>query len=79
MRGKHLAKEKMAKVNQIFGNVIKYELGLKPDDAEAKIPTEAHIDLWSTEERSREEKESATKLVNHARLLGSQPRVPLCG
>ena len=44
VRGKHLAEEKMAKVNQIFGDIIKYELGLKPDDAEAKIPTEAHID-----------------------------------
>ena len=44
VRGKHLAEEKIVKVNQIFGDIIKYELGLKPDDTEAKIPTEAHMD-----------------------------------
>ena len=44
VKGKALAEKKMAKVNQIFGDVIRYELGLKPDDPEAKIPEDAHLD-----------------------------------
>ena len=36
VQGKELAQKKVMKVNQIFSDVIRYELGLKPDDGDAQ-------------------------------------------
>ena len=44
VRGKELAQKKVMKVNQIFSDVIRYELGLKPDDGDAQIPSGEYMD-----------------------------------
>ena len=44
VQGKELAQKKVMKVNQIFSDVIRYELGLKPDDRDAQIPSGEYMD-----------------------------------